>query len=89
MEGAVLPGDALADHAGALVDEDRRRGRGGGGRVGTRMEEAGGGGAQHLGRAAAGGGHGDVLGLAAARAPLFPLSSRFDFVWGSDRKSVV
>lgn len=61
VEGAVLPGDALADHAGALVDEHRRRGRGGGGRVATRVEEAGGGGAQHLGRAAGGGGHGDVL----------------------------
>jgi len=27
VEGAVLAGDALADHACALVDEDRRRGR--------------------------------------------------------------
>lgn len=77
VEGAVLPGDALADHAGALVDEHRRRRRGGRGRgEAPRVEEAGGGGPQQV-RRAAGGGHGAVLETAAA---LFfpPFPTRFD-----------
>jgi hypothetical protein len=72
VKGAVLPGDALADHTGALVDEHRRRrsgGRGCGCGEAPRVEEARGGGPQQVRRAARGG-HGAVLQAAA----LFPPS---------------
>lgn len=81
VEGAVLPGDALADHAGALVHEHRRRRRGRGRRrEAPRVEEAGGRGSQQLGRAAGGGGHGGWLVVAAAgggggACPFSPLDS--------------
>jgi len=69
VEGAILPRDALADHAGALVDENRWRGRGGSRRgEAPRVEEAGGGGPQQLRRAAGGGGGHGGRGAAAARA---------------------
>ena len=87
VEGAVLPRDALADHAGALVDEDRRRGHRGGRRSeAPRVEEAGGGGPQQLRRAAGGGGHGGRgAGGGACSSPLPPFffflpPSRFDFL---------
>jgi hypothetical protein len=77
VKGAVLPGDALADHAGALVDEHRRRRSGGRGcGEAPRVEEARGGGPQQVRRAARGG-HGAVL-QAAALFPPFP--TRFDLL---------
>jgi hypothetical protein len=78
VEGAVLPRDALADHTGALVDEDRRRGRRGGCRgEAPPEEEAGGRGPQQLRRAAGGGGHGGRgAGGGACSSPyLFPSPS--------------
>lgn len=85
VEGAVLPGDALADHAGALVHEHRRRRRGRGRRrEAPRVEEgrpripaAGTRGGRRRPWWVAGGGSG---GRRRRRVPLF--SSRFDFVWG-------
>jgi hypothetical protein len=77
VKGAVLPGDALADHTGALVDEHRRRRSGGRGcGEAPRVEEARGGGPQQVRRAARGG-HGAVL-QAAALFP--PFSTRFDLL---------
>lgn len=62
MEGAVLAGDALADDAGVLVDEDgRRRGRSGGEGAGLGGEgRRGGGGEEAAGEGFGGspGGHG-------------------------------
>jgi hypothetical protein len=78
VEGAVLPRDALADHTGALVDEDRRRGRRGGCRgEAPPEEEAGGRGPQQLRRAAGGGGHGGrgAGGGACSSPSLFPSPS--------------
>jgi hypothetical protein len=75
VEGAVLPGDALADHAGALVDEHRRRRRGSRGEA-PRLEEAGSGGPNQVRRAASGG-HGAEL-EAAAAAPFPPHPTLFD-----------
>lgn len=95
VEGAVLPGDALADHAGALVHEHRRRRRGRGRRrEAPRVEEAGGRGSQQLGRAAGGGGHGGWLVVAAAgggggACPFSPLDSISFGVFGRVRSSSV
>jgi hypothetical protein len=77
VKGAVLPGDALADHTGALVDEHRRRRSGGRGcGEAPRVEEARGGGPQQVRRAARGG-HGAVLQAAALFPPSLPYSIRF------------
>lgn len=94
VEGAVLPGDALADHAGALVHEHRRRRRGAAAAAKPRAWRRGGRGSQQLGRAAGGGGHGGWLVVAAAgggggACPFSPLDSISFGVFGRVRSSSV